>query len=393
MDTEFDFDRVIDRRGTDATKYAELDEKFGRSDLLPLWIADMDFATPKPIIYALQDCLKKSILGYTTAPDAFWNSIVNWLDRRHNWTISRQSIDFVPGVKKGLGLCFNYFTRPGDKIVIQPPVYHSFKSVIEGNGRRVINNPLRFDGKSYSMDFEGLRKIIAEEKPAMMIVCNPPTPIGIQWDRATLQQVVDICYDNGILLLSDESSGDMVFDRHSHIPTASISDKAAEITITLGAPSKTFNIPGIATAWTAVVSPKLRDGFFNWLKASEFDTPTIGAIYATIAAYNNCAPWLDSVLAYLAQNADFATRYIADNIPALTTVYPKAGFGLWIGFHKLGLGHDRLADLLINNAQIAVSDGITFGNEGSEFVRLNIGVPRSVLKEALDRIAAAVKSI
>lgn len=393
MNTEFDFDRVIERRGTDATKYAELDEKFGRTDLLPLWIADMDFATPKPVMSALEECLKRPILGYTTAPDAFWNSIASWLKHRHGWDIDRQSIDFVPGVKKGLGLCLNYFTRPGDKIVIQPPVYHSFKSVIEGNGRCVLNNPLIFDGTDYRMDFEGLEKIIKDEKPAMMIVCNPHNPIGIQWDKDTLERVVDICYKNKLLLLSDEIYGDMVFEHHSHIPTASISPQAAEITVTLGAPSKTFNIPGVATAWTAVVSPKLRDGYFAWLKASEFDTPTIGAIYATIAAYNNCEPWLDHVLDYLVENSKFASEYIATNIPQVKTVTPKAGFGLWIDFRSLGLGHDRLADLLINKAHVAISDGLTFGAEGSEFIRLNIGVPKSVLKEGLDRICNAVKSL
>lgn len=392
MNTDYDFDSVIDRRGTDATKYAELDEKFGRTDLLPLWIADMDFASPTPIMSALKQCLNRPILGYTTAPDAFWGSITGWLKRRHGWQIERESIDFVPGVKKGLGLCLNYFTKPGDKIVIQPPVYHSFKSVIEGNGRKVVNNPLLFDGKSYNMDLEKLEHIIKTESPAMVIVCNPHNPIGIQWDKSVLAQLTDLCFKNKILLLSDEIYGDMVFDKHSHVPTASISPQAAEITVTLGAPSKTFNIPGVASAWTAIVSPKLRDGFFEWLKSSEFDTPTIGAIYATIAAYDHCESWLDSVLEYISDNIKFATEYITTNMPNVEAITPKAGFGLWIDFRGLGLGHDRLADMLINEAHVAISDGITFGEEGSEFVRMNIGVPRSVLKQGLDRIINAIAS-
>lgn len=391
MEQDINFDNEINRRGTDATKYAELEEKFGRDDLLPLWIADMDFASPEPIRQALINCLQSPVLGYTTAPDSFWNSIASWLYKRHGWKVDRSCIDFVPGLKKGLGLCFNYFTRPGDGIVIQPPVYHSFRSVIEGNGRRVVKNPLIFDGKNYHMDLEGLEKIVAEEHPVMMVVCNPHNPLGIQWDADTLRRVVSICHRNGMILLSDEIYGDMIFGNKPHIPTASVSDEASEITVTLGAPTKTFNMPGIASAWAAIINPKLRDGFFAWLKASEFDTPGIGAIYATEAAYNSCSEWLDRVLEYLNANADFAIDYIERNMPHVTTVRPNTGFGLWINFRGTGMTHAELTDLLINKANVAISDGATFGEEGTGFIRLNIGVSRSVLTRGLDRIAEALR--
>lgn len=392
MTPNINFDQEIDRRGTDATKFAELAEKYGREDLLPLWIADMDFATPEPIREALHKSFDLPVLGYTTAPDSFWNSIVNWLKERHGWQIDRSCIDFVPGLKKGLGLCFNYYTNPGDSIVIQPPVYHSFRSVIEGNGRRVVENPLILDGDSYRMDLDGLEKIIAREHPIMMVVCNPQNPLGIQWDKETLKAVVSICHRNNMILLSDEIYGDMIFGNKPHIPTASVSDEAAEITVTLGAPTKTFNMPGIASAWAAVTSPRLRDGFFAWLRASEFDTPGIGAICATEAAYTSCREWLDKVLVYLDSNATYATDYISRHMPKVSAIRPNTGFGLWINFRETGLSHEQLTDMLVNHAKVAVSDGATFGVQGTGFVRLNIGVPRTVLTRGLDRIAEAVKS-
>lgn len=391
MTPNIDFDHEINRRGTDATKFAELTEKYGRDDLLPLWIADMDFATPEPIRAALHKYIDRPVLGYTTAPDSFWDSIVSWLKDRHGWQIDRTCIDFVPGLKKGLGLCFNYFTRPGDGIVIQPPVYHSFRSVIEGNGRRVITNPLILDGDTYRMNLDGLEKSIAREHPVMMVICNPHNPLGIQWDKDTLKAVASICHRNNIILLSDEIYGDMIFGNKPHIPTASVSEKAAEITVTLGAPTKTFNMPGIASAWAAITSPELRDGFFAWLKASEFDTPGIGAIYATEAAYTSCREWLDKVLVYLNDNAVYAIDYINRNMPQVSAVRPNTGFGLWINFRETGLSHDQQTDMLVNHAKVAISDGTTFGEEGTGFIRLNIGVPRTVLTRGLDRIAKALK--
>lgn len=387
----FNLDQVIDRRNSDATKYADLPEKYGRNDLTPMWIADMDFAAPPTVSEALVNCFRQPVLGYTTAPQAFWNSITDWLASRHGWIIDPKNIDYIPGLKKGLGLCINYFTKPGDSIVIQPPVYHSFRSVIEGNGRKAVDNPLVYDGENYSMDFDGLQRVIDENRPAMMFLCNPQNPIGLQWSRETLTRVVDICRRNNVLLLSDEIYGDLVLESSTHIPTASLSPEAAEITITLGAPSKTFNIPGIASAWVAISSPKLRDGFFKWLHASEFDTPPIAAIYATISAYTTGAPWLNAVLKYLADNAEFACDYIKANLPGVGVTMPNAGFGLWIDFNPTGLSHDQLNDIFVNEARLALSDGASFGAEGSGFVRLNIGTQRSVLTEGLKRLCDALK--
>ncbi|MDE5643974.1 MAG: PatB family C-S lyase [Muribaculaceae bacterium] len=388
--TQYDFDEVIDRRGSFATKYEELEEKFGRSDIMPLWIADMDFATPQPVIDALHRCIDTRVLGYTTAPESFWDAIAGWLRRRHGWKLERSDIDFLPGVKKGFGLALNYFTSKGDRIVIQPPVYHSFRSVIEGNGRVVVDNPLIHgsDG-SYRMDLEGLERIAAEEHPAMLVVCNPQNPAGVQWQAETLRQAAEICRRYNMILLSDEIYGDLLLDGRHHVPTAMVSDTAAEVTVTLGAPSKSFNIPGISSAWTVVKSPRLRDGFFAWLKASEFDTAPTCAIAATTAAYTQCDQWLDDVLAYIADNCRMACDYIAKNIPGLKVSVPEAGFGLWIDFTALGLSHDEICDRVFNTGRLAINSGVTFGAAGAGFMRLNAGVPRSELIKGLELLRAA----
>lgn len=395
MDHEiYNFDCVVDRHDTCATKFEEMDEKFGRHDLLPFWIADMDFEACPAIIEALRTRLNHAVLGYTIPPEQFWASICSWLRRRHAWNVGTDEITFLPGLKKGLGLTINFFTRPGDAIVIQPPVYHSFRSVIEGNGRRVVTNPLRLgpDGR-YSMDFDGLRELIAREKPAMMFLCNPHNPIGLQWDAQTLRRVASICRDAGMVLVSDEIYGDMMLGGVRHIPTASVSSEAEDVTITLGAPSKTFNIPGIVSAWTVVKSPRLREPFFSWLSASEFNAPPIAAMVATEAAYEHGEAWLDQALEYLEANVEHAARFLARELPAVRMHRPQASFAVWLDFNGLGLPQPELMRLLVERARLALSEGSTFGAEGTGFMRMNIGVPRSILDLGLHRLREAVRSL
>lgn len=393
MNNSYNFDNVVDRHDTCATKIEEMDRKFGRHDLLPFWIADMDFEACPCIIDALRRRLDHAVLGYTSAPADFWNSIISWLDRRHGWHVQADEITFMPGLKKALSLCINYFSRPGDGILIQPPVYHSFRSVIEGNGRRVVANPLKLDSRgNYIMDFDNLEDVIASQRPAMMIICNPHNPIGLQWDKASLSRVASICRTQGIILVSDEIYGDMMLHGTKHIPTADVSDYARDITVTLGAPSKTFNIPGIVSAWAVVKSPKLREPFFDWLSASEFNTPPIAAMVATQAAYDLGEAWLDQVLEYLQDNIDFAEQFLSERVPNVSMHRPDASFTIWLDFRKLGMTQEDLVKMLICNGHLALSDGISFGVEGHGFMRMNVGVPRLVLTEGLKRLEQSVKT-
>ena len=391
MDNYYNFDNVVDRHDTCATKIEEMDRKFGRHDLLPFWIADMDFEACPCIIDALRRRLDHAVLGYTSAPIEFWDSIISWLDRRHGWHVRANDITFMPGLKKALSLCINYFSRPGDGVLIQPPVYHSFRSVIEGNGRRVVTNPLKLNSQGkYDMDFDGLESVIASQRPAMMIVCNPHNPIGLQWDKVSLARVASICRAHGIVLVSDEIYGDMMLHGTKHIPTADVSDDARDVTVTLGAPSKTFNIPGIVSAWAVVKSPRLREPFFNWLSASEFNTPPIAAMVATQAAYDHGEAWLDQVLKYLQGNMNFAAQYLAENVPSVSMYQPDASFTIWLDFRKLGMPQEDLVKMLICNGHLALSDGMSFGVEGEGFMRMNVGVPRAVLTEGLQRLQLSV---
>lgn len=386
------FDTPIDRSRSYATQYEELEEKFGRTDLLPLWIADMDFAVPDAVTDALRDRIGHPVLGYTTAPASFWHSITGWLGRRWGLHTDRADIDYIPGVKKGLGLAVTYFTRPGDRVLIQPPVYHSFRSVVAGNGRVPVDNPLICEDGRYRMDFEGLERVIRETKPAMMLLCNPHNPVGKQWDADTLRRVAAICHDNGMVLLSDEIYGDLMLEGTAHIPTATVSPQAEAVTVTISAPSKTFNVPGIASAWVAIKNPELRRGFFEFLLASEFDTPPVFAITATEAAYTHGEPWLDSLLAYLTANADMAVERL-NRIPGVRVVRPDAGFVLWVDFSGLGLSHDALKAFLTDRARVALNDGESFGPGGEGHMRLNIAVPRCRLEQGIDMIARAVAEL
>lgn len=386
--TEYDFDSVVDRHDTCATKIEDMDIKFGRHDLLPFWIADMDFPACPCIIEALRERLNHAVLGYTTPPAQFWQSITHWLSARHNWEVHTHEITFMPGLKKALSLCINYFTQPGDAVVIQPPVYHSFRSVIEGNGRRVAVNPLINDENGdYRMDFDHLDSVIAKEKATMMLLCNPHNPIGLQWDSDTLARVVQICKRHGVILVSDEIYGDMMLRGTQHIPTVSVSGDASDITVTLGSPSKTFNIPGIVSAWAVVKSKKLREPFFKWLSASEFNAPPIAAMVATQAAYENGGEWLNQALEYLDDNISYARDYLQKHVPALRVPRPDASFALWMDFRNLNLPHSRLVNMLVANARLALSDGTQFGDNGAGFMRMNIGVPRKILSEGLRRLS------
>ena len=244
---KYDFDEVIDRHGSGALKVDALSEFFGRHDLKGLWVADMDFAVSPRIQEVLVERMRHPIYGYAAVSPGYWQSITDWLWHRHGWHVAREEMTYIPGVVRGIAYAVNFFSRPGDRIVIQPPVYHPFKMVIEGNSRVVAENPLIFNNGAYSMDLEGLERIFAGEHPSMMILCNPHNPIGLQWDEDTLRRVAELAYNYGVTVVSDEIHGDLVLHGKPHYPFASVSDKAAKVAITLGAPSKTFNIAGLVS--------------------------------------------------------------------------------------------------------------------------------------------------
>lgn len=387
---KYDFDCIIGRKGSGAMKVDGLVDMFGRSDLEGMWIADMDFAVASPIRKALADRMAHPIYGYNVIPSDYWDSITRWLSHRHGWEVAHDEITYIPGVVKGIAFAINYFTDKGDKVVIQPPVYHPFKMVIEGNNRTVVNNPLIFDGDTYRMDLDGLERIFATEHPRMMILCNPHNPVGIQWSRETLQRVASLAARHGVIVVSDEIHGDLMLDRRRHYPFASVSDEAASVAVTLGAPSKTFNIAGLVSSWCVIKDEKLRKGFFSWLETNEFNAPTFTAIIGTMAAYDHCEDWLDEMLDYIADNIDETERLLKELAPEIKMVRPEASFLVWLDCRGLGLDHSGLIDMFVDKAHLALNDGAMFGAEGEGFMRMNVGCPRSMLRHAVQSLANAL---
>ena len=389
----YDFDQVFERRGSGALKSDALTEFYGREDLLPMWVADMDFKTPDFITDALRSRLEHPIFGYTTEPKEYRPTIVSWIADRHNWQIKAEWISFIPGIVKGIGMAINVFVAPDEKVIIQPPVYHPFRLTPINNGREVVYNPLieNNDG-SYSIDFENL-EAIADDKCRMLILANPHNPVGIVWDRQTLSRLADFCYERNIIVISDEIHCDMALYGNRHTPFASVSQRAAECSITFGAPSKTFNIAGIVSSYAIVPNEQLRTRFYGWMAANELNAPHLLAPIATIAAFKYGEPWRKQMIEYIEQNIDFVVEYCAEHIPQIRPIKPQASFLVWLDCRNLHLEHERLVELFVDKAHLALNEGSAYGDEGRGFMRLNVGTTRATLEKALKQLKDAVDSL
>lgn len=387
----YNFNQIIDRRGSGDLKHGVLKERYGRDDLLPLWVADMDFETPPFITEALQQRLQHSLYGYTVVPDELWITIIQWIQEHHNWQVRRQWLTFIPGIVKGIGMAINVFLKEDEKVIIQPPVYHPFRLTPEGNGRQVVMNPLKElpDG-SYAMDFEQLASVV-DEKCRLLILSNPHNPAGICWDAGTLRRLAHFCYEHDIIVVSDEIHSDMALFGHQHVPFATVSEEAAQISITFGAPSKTFNIAGIVSSYAIVPNPTLRRRFYTWLEANELNEPTLFAPIATIAAYSQGEEWRRQMLRYVEENIRFVEDFFHAQMPQIKPLRPQASFLVWLDCRALGLNHDQLIDLFVNKARLALNDGAMFGPGGEGFMRMNVGTPRAVLQQALQQLSEALK--
>lgn len=387
---KYDFDKIVDRRGTGALKLDVLNERYGRADLTPLWVADMDFETPSFITDALKQRLEHSLFGYTVEPDDYRPAIIDWIRDHHGWEVRPEWLSYIPGIVKGIGMVVNVFVKPDEKVIIQPPVYHPFRLTPQGNGREVVYNPLieNPDG-TYSMDFDNLEKV-ADPSCRLLILSNPHNPGGIVWDRETLEKLARFCSSRGIIVISDEIHCDMALYGHKHIPFASVSQEAASYSITFSAPTKTFNIAGIVSSWCVVPDEKLRTRFFGWLKANELDEPNMFAPIATVAALRNGEEWRREMLRYIEGNIDFVINWCAERIPQIKPLRPQASYLVWLDCRGLGLSHDDLIDLFVNKARLALNDGAMFGPGGDGFMRLNVASPRKLLEQALLQLEDAV---
>ena len=391
---KYDFDKIIDRSGTDDLKHGVLQQRYGDANLLPLWVADMDFETPQFITDALRKRLDHSLFGYTMMPENYWKHIAQWIEEHHQWRPREEWMTYIPGIVKGIGMAINVFVKEDEKVIIQPPVYHPFRLTPQGNHRQVVYNPLietpSTEGQggraSYSMDFDQLAEV-CDSKCRMLILSNPHNPAGICWDADTLRRLAHFCHERGIIVVSDEIHCDMALFGNRHTPFASVSEEAAQCSITFGAPSKTFNIAGIVSSYAIVPNDSLRRRFYTWLEANELNEPHIFSPIATLAAFTpEGEEWRKEMLQYIEGNINYVIDYCRENIPQIKPWRPQASFLVWLDCRALGLNHQQLVDLFVKQAHLALNDGEMFGKGGEGFMRLNIAAPRSVLTEALERL-------
>lgn len=389
MKKKYDFDQIIDRKNTNSVKVDSLKEVFGDDNLIPLWVADMDFLSPPEITEAMKQRVEHGVFGYVKPYNEYFNAITNWLVNKHQWSVDKESITFIPGVVKGLAFAIDEFTRPGDRIIIQPPVYPPFKSTTKGLKRECVNNPLILERGQYKMDFDNLREL-AKTDCKMLILCNPHNPGGRAWNKEELRELAEISFDNNILVVSDEIHSDLALPNYTHTPFATVSDKAAQNNITLMAPSKTFNIAGIVSSFAVIENKDLRKRYLNYLDARHLGDGTIFGYIAAQYAYEYGAEWLDQATDYIQKNVDFVDKYLQKNIPQIKAIIPETSFLIWLDCRELNLTQSELENVFIRKAKLALNSGTFFGKEGEGFMRLNVGCPKSTLEKALDNLKKAV---
>ncbi len=388
---KYNFDEYVERRNTKSVKWDGMKEVFGTEDALPMWVADMDFLSPTEVVNALIERAKHGVYGYTLKDEGFYNSFIDWVKKRHNWEIERKWIVATPGVISALSLAILTFTKPSDEIILQPPVYYPFFRVVSGLGRKIVYNPLKFENGRYTIDFDDLERKI-NGKTKMLILCSPQNPTGRVWTEEELSKLGNICKRNDILIASDEIHADIVYKEYKHTPIASLNDFANN-TITFMAPSKTFNVAGLNTAMTIIPNEELLKSFSMMLENMGLGIGNVFGITASQSAYKNGEEWLEALLDYLKENLEFLKSFVAERMPQVKVVEPEGTYLVWMDFRSLNMSDEELRTFMLEKAKVALDDGYIFGPGGSGFQRINIATPRMILKQGLERIENAVKSL
>jgi cystathionine beta-lyase len=388
----YDFDTEIDRMPTSSVKWSLMQMITGLNDLMPLWVADMDFACAPEIVDALKERVSHPIYGYTVPTDGYHEGLIKWQEKRHGWKgVEKEWVTYTPGVVSGFSLAIQAFSQPGDKVIVQPPVYYPFMRQILVNGRQLVNNPLKKENGYYTMDFEDLEAKI-DDRTKMIILCSPHNPIGRVWTKEELTKLVEICVQKDIIIISDEIHNDLILGDIKHTPTATISKEALDRTVTLVAVSKTFNLAGMSTANCIIANKKLRDQFKAAAGKSALHNHLFGIITQD-AAYNHGEAWLDELLEYLKGNLEYFEKFIAEKIPKLK-MYPLEGTYLaWVDCTELAMDDEKLMDFMLKDAKLWLDEGTLFGEEGSMFMRFNLAAPRSIIKRACESLEKAVNKL
>lgn len=389
---KYNFDEIVSRKGTNSLKYDAVDRFFKSDDVLPLWVADMDFKTPDFVVNAIKKRMEHEIFGYTFRPDSYFQAIIDWMKRRHQWEIQKEWISFSPGVVAGLTFAIETFSKPGDEVIVQPPVYFPFFDSVKGTKRKMVENPLKVENGRYTFDLQDLKsKISANTK--LLLLCNPQNPGGMVFSRQELTELANICVENGITIISDEIHSDLIFKGNKHIPLASISEEVAQNCVILMAPSKTFNVAGFSSS--IVIIPN-KTKFARYERAIGVGHLGMGNIFGTIAmeaAYTFGDEWLDQMLDYLWENYIWLEKYFKTNLPKVKVMKPEGTYLIWLDFREYGMNNQELSEFATEKAKVALNDGGRFGTGGDGFLRINIGCPRSILDEALERLGKAFNSL
>ena len=381
------------KRGGDKVYWDETDPTRHDKPVLPMWVADMDFPSPQPVVDAIASQAQMGIYGYAYPSPAYYESVVNWMQRRHGWTIRNDWICFTPGVVPGLHLLIAAYVKPGEKVLIQPPVYYPFYIIMDSTDTITVTNPLIYENGRYSMDFEDLEKECANPDLKAAILCNPHNPVGRVWSREELQRFGDICLKHDVLVISDEIHGDLIFKGHDFTPFATLGPEFSDRSITCTAASKTFNLAGLQTSNMVIPNDDLRETFQAMCDRSGVFTLNMFGILSLEAAYNHGEEWLDQLMVYIADNFRCLESFFKAHLPEFPVIKTEGTYLVWIDFRPLGLDKDALEDLMMNEARIYFDEGYIFGPEGEGFERINIACPRSILVEALERIKAAVETV
>ena len=392
LNVKFNFNEEINRLKTNSTKWDSIDKEFGCTEVLPLWIADMDLACAPAIVNALTKRAQHPIYGYGHIPEEFFESAINWADKRFKTTIEREWLTTVPGVVPALNLAIDAFSKVGDEVIIQPPVYYPFFSTIKNNGRNLVENPLVEQDGYYYMDLDDLEKKITS-KTKMLILCSPANPVGRVWTKEELLALTDICKKHNIIIIADEIHADLVYEKGTHTPFYSLSEDAANMCITFMSPSKTFNIAGLFSSLAVIPNKNLMTEFTHAILRASLENLNIFGIEAVIAAYNEGDEWLDELLIHLKGNAEYIKDYLSKHIPDVKMKLTEATYLGWLDFRELGLIGDELNKFLIKDAKLGLNDGRVFGSDGEGFMRLNYACTRKTLEEAMSRLDKAVRNL
>lgn len=388
---KYNFDENIDRRDTDSMKWSVeyLSGNFNNGDCIPMWVADMDFRTAQPVIDALVKRAQHGIYGYAKETDEFYEALVNWQYRRNTWPIEREWILFSPGIVPALGNIIQTFCRPGEKVIVQSPVYYPFYNVIRDNGCHVVNNKLINNEGRYEMNFEELEKLAKSSKVKLMILCSPHNPVGRVWTEAELRKVGEICLKNNVLLVSDEIHSDLIHKPNLHTPVGKLSEDIRNNSIICTAPSKTFNLAGVQVSSLIVPNERLRQELAKKLWSVGV-MPSVFALAAHTAAYNEGEEWLEQLLEYLKGNLDFMESFIKENLPKIKFRRPEGTYLAWLDFSEYGFSAELLKEIMQKKAGLALDDGYIFGDGGAPCQRINFACPRNLLVKAMENLKEAL---